>query len=119
MSVLPDLKQQILRDNTAVFTTPGGFSEKMEIVYQEKSCRVWAQMEEEGTAVRDKNNNQRKNDNEKTLYQYDKYLWITQRDLGFVPKALRKIRVNGIEYQIREVNVEFGMVELVLRRLME
>ena len=32
---------------------------------------------------------------------------------------MRKIRVNGIEYQIREVNVEFGMVELVLRRLME
>lgn len=117
--LLPDLKQQILRDNTAAFTAPGGFSEKMEIVYQEKSRRVWAQMEEEGTAVRDKNNNQRKNDNEKTLYQYDKYLWITQRDLGFVPKALRKIRVNGIEYKIREVNVEFGMVELVLRRLME
>ena len=52
--LLPDLKQQILRDNTAAFTAPGGFSEKMEIVYQEKSRRIWAQMEEEGTAVRDK-----------------------------------------------------------------
>lgn len=119
MSNLPDLKQQILRDNSGVFVVPGGFAEKMEIVYQEKRYLVWAQVDEEGTAVRDKNNNQRKNDHEKTLYQYDKYLWVSQRDLGFIPKALREIRINGIKYQIREVSVEFGLVELILRRLME
>lgn len=119
MSTLPSLKGMMLRDNRSVFLNPAGFSEKMELEYQGKTYQVWAQMEEEGTAVRDKNNNQRKNDNEKALYQYDKYLWINRTDLGFYPKAMRSIYLNGVKYQIREVSVEFGIVELTLRRLTE
>lgn len=119
MSKLPDLKSQILRDNSAVFMDPQGFAEKMELVYQNRTFMVWAQMEEEGTAVRDKTNNQRKNDHEKTLYQYDKYLWINQTDLGFIPKAMRNLLVNGVKYQIREVSVEYGIVLLTIRRLTE
>ena len=117
--LLPDLKQQIIRDNTQVFLTPDRFAEKMELEYQGKSWSCWAQYEEEGTAVRDKNNNQRKNDHEKALYQYDKYLWINQRDMKLIPKAMRTLMVNGVKYQIREVSVEFGIVELVIRRLTE
>ena len=119
MSLLPDLKQQIIRDNAGVFLTPGSFAEKMELEYQGMTWTVWAQFEEEGTAVRDKNNNQRKNDHEKALYQYDKYLWVNQRDMKLIPKAMRKLRVNGVQYQIREIAVEFGIVELVIRRLTE
>ena len=119
MRLLPDLKQQIIRDNTQVFLTPSSFAEKMELEYQGTTYSVWAQMEEEGTAVRDKNNNQRKNDHEKALYQYDKYLWVNQRDLKLIPKAMRPLKVNGVKYQIREVAVEFGVVELIIRRLTE
>lgn len=119
MRSIPDLKQQIIRDNTAVFLTPDSFAEKMELEYQDKTWNVWAQMEEEGTSVRDKNNNQRKNDHEKALYQYDKYLWVNQRDMKLIPKAMRTIKVNGVKYQIREIAVEFGIVELVIRRLTE
>lgn len=119
MSKLPDLKQQIIRDNTQVFLAPPSFAEKMELEYQGKTWSVWAQYEEEGTAVRDKNNNQRKNDHEKALYQYDKYLWINKRDMKLIPKAMRTIMVNGVKYQIREVAVEFGIVELIIRRLTE
>ena len=47
--LLPDLKQQIIRDNTQVFLTPDSFAEKMELEYQGKSWSCWAQYEEEGT----------------------------------------------------------------------
>lgn len=120
MSVqLPDFKQQLLRDVTAVFHNPRDFAEKMALEYQGKTFEIWAVMDEEGTAVRDKNNNQRKNDHEKLLYQYDKYLWIEQRQLGFVPKSRRTIRLNGTGYEIREVASEFGEIRLTLRRLLE
>ncbi len=119
MNRLPDLKRQILRDNALVFHNPKGFAEKMEVEYQGKTYHLWAQMEEEGTAVRDKNNNQRKNDHEKVLYQYDKYLWLSQTDMKFIPKAKRPIKVNGVRYEIREVAVEFGEILLTIRRLTE
>ena len=114
-----DLKQQMLRDNDLVFHNPKGFAQKMVLEYQGKALEVWAQMQEEGTAVRDKNNNQRKNDHEKTLYQYDKYLWVNKREFGCIPKRERKLRVNGILYVIREVSVEFGLILITIRRLDE
>lgn len=114
-----DLKQQILKDNMAVFHNPKGFSEKMKIEYQGKIMEIWAQMQEEGTAVRDKNNNQRKSDHERLLYQYDKYLWVRREDFGCIPKKDRKIRVNGILYTIREVAHEFGEILITMRRLDE
>lgn len=119
MSTLPSLKGMLLKDNDMVFLNPKGFSEKMELEYQGKTYQVWVLIEEEGTAVRDKNNYQRKNDHEKALYQYDKYLWINKKDLGFTPKAMRYLKINGVKYQIREVSVEFGVIELTVRRLME
>ena len=119
MGTLPDLKELLLKDAQNVFHDPKGFAEKMRLEYQGKSFDIWAVMEEEGTAVRDKNNNQRKNDNEKVLYQYDKYLWIEKRQLGFVPKARRKIKLNGTGYEIREVSQEFGEILLTIRRLTE
>lgn len=114
-----DLKRQILRDNQQVFHNPKGFSEKMRLKYQGRDMEIWAQMQEEGTAVRDKNNNQRKNDNERMLYQYDKYLWVNREDFGCIPKKERKIQVNGILYIIREVSHEFGEIMMTLRRLDE
>ena len=116
---LPNFKHQLLRDVATVFHNPQDFAEKMTLEYQGKSFEIWAVMEEEGTAVRDLNNNQRKNDREKSLYQYDKYLWIEQRQLGFVPKSRRVIRLNGTEYEIREVSSEFGEIMLTIRRLVE
>lgn len=117
---LPDLKNQILRDSGLVYHNPRYFSEKMELEYQGATYTVWAQFEEEGTAIRDKNNNQRKNDHEHALYQYDKYLWVRQKDIGgHVPKAMRQLLVNGTRYQIREVANEFGEILLTLRRLTE
>ena len=116
---LPNFKHQLLLDVAEVFHNPEDFAEKMKFEYQGKSFDIWAVMEEEGTSVRDKNNNQRKNDREKSLYQYDKYLWIEQRQLGFVPKSKRNIRLNGTEYEIREVSCEFGEILLTIRRLVE
>ena len=113
------LKHQILRDNHLVFHNPKDFAEKLRLEYQGRTLEVWGVMEEEGTAVRDKNNNQRKNDREKTLYQYDKYIWLNQQDLKIVPKAQRNLTVNGVAYMIREVSVEFGEVLLTVRRLTE
>lgn len=117
--MIKNLKQQLMLDNSRVFHNPKGFSEKMRIEYQGRTMEVWAQMEEEGTAVRDKNNNQRKSDHEKLLYQYDKYLWVNREDFGCIPKKDRKIRVNGILYTVREVTHEFGEIMMTLRRLDE
>jgi len=117
---LPDLKNQIIRDSGLVFHNPRYLSEKMRLTYQGKTYSVWASFEEEGTSVRDKNNNQRKNDNEKALYQYDKYLWVRQSDMGGdIPKRERVILVNGLKYRIREVTVEFGEILITMRRLTE
>ena len=114
-----DLKQQLRLDSHRVFHDPKGFSEKMRIEYQGRSIEIFAQIEEEGTAVRDKNNNQRKSDHERLLYQQDKYLWVNQEDFGGVPKKERKIRVNGFLYIIRDVANEFGEILITMRRLDE
>ena len=117
---LPDLKNMIVRDSVRVFHNPKYLSEKMKLTYQGRTYSVWATFQEEGTAIRDLNNNQRKTDHERALYQYDKYLWVNQRDLnGDIPKRERIILVNGTKYRIREVSVEFGEVLLTLRRLTE
>lgn len=117
--MIRDLKHQILRDNGLVFHNPRDFGEKMTLQYQGRTTELWGVMEEEGTSVRAKNNNQRKNDREKTLYQWDKYLWVNQADLKIIPKRDREIMVNGIKYRIREVASEFGEILITLRRLVE
>lgn len=117
--MLPNFKKQILQDRDVVFHNPKGFAEKMRMEYQGREMELWGQMEEEGTAVREKNNNQRKSDNEKSLYQYDKYIWVSQKDFGSVPKRGRKLTVNGVLYQIMGVSVEYGEIEIIARRLNE
>lgn len=91
----------------------------MKLEYQGRKLDLYCMMDEEGTAVRDKNNNQRKNDRERALYQYDKYIWINQQDFGCVPKKGRQIKINSVLYEIRAVASEFGEFILTVRRLDE
>jgi hypothetical protein len=117
--MLPDLKRQMLRDNELVFFNPKGHAEKIRIKYQDREMELWGVIDEEDTAVRDKNNNQRKNDNEKALYQYDKYIWVNLKDFGSVPKRGRSIQINNVKYFVLGVSVEFGQVKITARKLNE
>lgn len=108
-----------MRDTKRVFHNVADFAEISTVEYQGTTYQIPIITEEAGTARRDKNNNQRKNDKEKTLYQYDIVFWMALADLGRTPRRNRRITVDGMPYDITDVYEEHGELEITCRRLSE
>lgn len=126
--MIRSFKAKALHDCKRVFLNPEFFGERETIRYWREgvdspplvlNINVVVDADEDMAAVWNSEKAYQTDSNEPLLGQKTYVLYAALEDFGFTPVRHRMMAVGEIQYQVRDVTIEDGMLIVALRRMEE